>query len=163
MIFREDHWNEETILKRANYLADIVVNIFNYEVIDTDFVEDKDEEVYGLDSLIEVANTKPQRFIFCGEEVVVKNYSDMLTKFIELFYDLEPKLVTKLALDNFQPTQTNRIYISYDSSNLRRSREINRTGIYYEINLSAASILYFIKQLIILSEFDVSEFEFILQ
>lgn len=163
MIFREDHWNEETILKRANCLADIVVNIFNYEVIDTDFVEDKDEEVYGLDSLIEVANTKPQRFIFCGEEVVVKNYSDMLTKFIELFYDLEPKLVTKLALDNFQPTQTNRIYISYDSSNLRRSREINRTGIYYEINLSAASILYFIKQLIILSEFDVGEFEFILQ
>ena len=46
---------------------------------------------------------------------------------------------------------------------MRRYREIGRTGIYFEINLSASSILYFIKQLIILSDFEINDFEYILK
>ena len=163
MVLNVDQWNERTILNRAKSLADKVIDIFDFDEVNVCVEEDNNEEVYDLESLIDVANTKPSCFIFCGEVVNVKNYSEMLTKFIELLYDLQPRLIEKLANDKFKPTQSNRVYLSFDNSDMRRYREIGRTGIYFEINLSASSILYFIKQLITLSDFEINDFEYILR
>lgn len=163
LILKSNVWNEEKILKRAEFLANKILKIFEYEKVKLKLNNDE-EEIYNLDSNINVTNTKPECFIFRGEKINVKSYSQMLEKFLELIYDLDSKILIKLAKNNFSLPQAKNTYITYNKEKLRQPREIVKTGIFFETNLNSTLIIYFIRQVIQDStEFDTSEFEFILK
>ncbi|EKA93141.1 hypothetical protein FPOG_00819 [Fusobacterium periodonticum D10] len=144
-------------------MANKILKIFEYEKVKLKLNSDE-EEIYNLDSNINVTNTKPECFIFRGEKINVKSYSQMLEKFLELIYDLDSKILIKLAKNNFSLPQAKNTYITYNKEKLRQPREIVKTGIFFETNLNSTLIIYFIRQVIQDStEFDTSEFEFILK
>ncbi|UTI52411.1 DUF262 domain-containing HNH endonuclease family protein [Fusobacterium polymorphum] len=163
LILKSNTWNEETIVKRAEFLANKILKIFEYDKVEIE-LNNNEEEIYNLDSEINVTNTKPQSFTFRGEKINVKSYSEMLEKFLELVYDLDSKILTKLAKNDFSLPQARNTYITYNKEKLRKARELSKTGIFFETNLNSVLIIYFIKQIIQdETEFETSEFEFILK
>lgn len=154
-------WEEKNILKRAQNLSNIILDIFDYKKIDHNLKEiGIQEELLNLESEIDLKSKKPFRFIFAGEEVLVSSYVGMLNEFINLLFDIKSKLFYELAKNEFSMTKSENVYIGYDNSKIRRPKEIFNTGIFYETNLSSEYIILFIKTLLIKSGFDLEDFEF---
>ena len=154
-------WEEKNILKRAQNLSNIILDIFDYKKIDHNLKEiGIQEELLNLESEIDLKSKKPFRFIFAGEEVLVSSYVGMLNEFINLLFDIKSKLFYELAKNEFSMTKSENVYIGYDNSKIGRPKEIFNTGIFYETNLSSEYIILFIKTLLIKSGFDLEDFEF---
>ena len=105
----------------------------------------------------DATRTKPSYFVFLGTKVSVKSYADMLIKFMDILYDLDNATLNKLANENYKLPNATRVYITNDSSVLRKSAELQETGIYVEINLSANNIISFMKNLLDIYELDFAE------
>lgn len=159
-ILNAEKWTEETILKRADKLSDIVLKLFEYEKVDTNFNKIDTQELLNLNTEVDLKNKKPFKFIFAGEEVLVSSYVGMLNEFINLLFDIESKLFYELAKNEYSMTKSENIYIGYDNSKIRKPKKISNTGIFYETNLSSEYIILFIKNLLIKSGFDIEDFEF---
>lgn len=159
-----DRWNEESILLRAEALTNTVLDIFSFEIVSFATQPVKEEgKTFNVDSGLDFVNTKPVAFNFYGENVKVSNYAEMLSKFIGLLNDLDSKRFEELAKSKLKVTSSDRVYVTFDIKDLRRPKEINNSGIYYETNLSSNSICHFIKTLIECFELDVNEFEFTIE
>ena len=79
---------------------------------------------------------------------------------INTLFDLDPSVMDRLAKNKFRLTLSERIYITTDPTDVRKAREIGNSGIFYETNLSAATILSFIECLIEKYGLDPDDFEF---
>lgn len=154
-----DRWNKSTILNRANNLIDILLEKFKYVEIHSD-KNIKNELGFDLNSDIDFSNTKPIAFSFDGEFIKVKNWVDLLTKFIGIAYDLDTVLFVDLAKQDYSIPNATRVYISNDDSKLRKPKEIENSGIYFEANLSSNRVLSFIKVLLIKMGIDIDKFSF---
>ena len=161
-ILAEECWNESAIMRRAEALANKTLTLFAIEDVALVRTQDTSQENdrLTLHDRNSVAGTTPIGYTFCGETVVVKSYVNMLTSFINTLFDLDSAVMDRLAKDKYKLTFSDRVYITTDSSDLRKSREIGNSGIHYEVNLSAASILLFIESLIEQYEMDPDDFEF---
>lgn len=163
LILSAEKWDEESILKRAKKLSSLALQIFNIEQVE--LVQSRaildDEQSYSLDDYNDISGTTPISYSFYGENVTVNTYSNMLSSIIETLYDLDSSIFENLAKEKFKATTSERIYISMDETDLRRKKEIGNSGIFYENNLSAGSILQFIKVLIEKHNLDPDEFDFI--
>ena len=84
----------------------------------------------------------------------------MFTKFIDIIYDLDGDLLNELATKNYSISNADRVYISNDERMLRKGRQINKTGIFFESNLSSNNILSFIRDLLSKMDLDSDEFSF---
>ncbi len=84
----------------------------------------------------------------------------MLTKFIGVAYDLDTELFTDLATHNYSIPNATRVYITNDNRQLRKAKQIDNSGIYYEANLSANNIISFIKDLLLKMSLDTEDFSF---
>lgn len=154
-----DIWNEETILNRANGLAAILIDEFAYIDLHSDKSEDE-ELTFDVNSDFDFSNTKPGEFIFAGEHTRVNSWADLLTKTIKTAYNLEVETISDLAVSNYSPVGATRIYISNDERKLFRPKQIESSGIYYEANLSANSIVWFIKNLLDKMQLSTDDFSF---
>ena len=159
-ILNAEKWTEETILKRADKLSDIVLKLFEYEKVDINFNKIDTQELLDLNTEIDLKNKKPYKFIFDGEEILVKSYVEMLTKFVNLLFDVEPEVFYELAEKEYSMTKSENIYMGYDNSKMRKAKEISNIGIFYETNLSSEYTILFIKNILMKSSFDVEDFEF---
>ena len=164
LILNSEVWNEASILRRAESLANYLVDCFTFEQT---FFENKplrdEDKVFSLDADVDFTNTKPVAFNFYGENVKVNSYADMLSSFVSLLNDLNSKRFEELAKNKLKVTSSDRVYVSFDFNEMRRAKEINNSGIYYEVNLNANAVCHFIKSLIECFDLDVSEFEFTLE
>lgn len=154
-----DRWNKSAILNRANNLIDILLEEFKYVEIHSD-KNIKNELGFDLNSDTDFSNTKPTAFSFDGEFIKVNNWVDLLTKFIGIAYDLDTVLFNDLAKMNYSIPNATRIYISNDNRKLRKPKEIENSGIYFEANLSSNRVLSFIKVLLIEMGIDIDKFSF---
>lgn len=166
-ILNQTAWGERQITDRAKKLGHDIIDILSFRSCDLDIESinnNVDDKLY-LDSITadEIKGTTPKMFSLCGEDFEVNTYQKMLSSFMNVIYDLEPKIITNLAKNRFQVTNSDRYYISYDSSELRRCKEIHNSGIYYEINLSAWYILQFIKVMLDEYDLDYDDFNFSLK
>ncbi len=155
-------WNEQAILSRAKKLASITLDIFKIEKTETIKIKSLNEnnKLYSLNDLESISGTTPTNYTFYGENITVNSYAYMLESLINILYDLDATILEKLAKEKFKATTSNRIYITTNQEDLRRNKEIDNSGIYFETNLSATSILQFIKILIEKHDLDPDEFEF---
>lgn len=154
-----DTWNEESIKRRAKILAEKLIEEFKY----VDLHMDKDlylEYSFNVDSNIDFSNTKPDEFVFIGEHTKVTSWVDLLTKTISIAYDLDSELITDLADKNYCIPNSSRIYISNDHRKIRKPRQIESTGVFFETNLSANTIISFIRALMLSLGLDFEDFAF---
>lgn len=115
---------------------------------------------FGVDSGINFSNTKPEEFLFTGEYVKVLSWADLLFKFINIAYDLDTETWKDLAARDYSIPNADRIYVSNDKRKLRRAKQIDNSGIFYEANLSANNIISFIKDLLLKMKLETDDFKF---
>lgn len=162
LILSVEIWNENSIIYRAKSLADYVLLLFDYEVVEgIEFESEENLDKLSLSDMDLVQNSKPVSYTFYGETVSVKSYVNMLMSIAKTLYDLDDKILYNLAKEKFSPTSTDRIYISMSENDMRRAKELGNTGIFVESNLSSSDILKFISRLLEKYEFDHDEFEFV--
>ena len=163
MILSVNSWSESAIINRAKKLAKDTLEIFSIEEAEilTSTKRSDSGKIFTLDDQDSVTGTMPISYTFYGENIVVKSYAGMLISVLNLLFDLDPTIIESLAKERFRVTSSDRVYITTDETELRRSKEIGNSGLFFEINLSAASILQFIKSLIEKHDMDPDEFEFI--
>lgn len=152
-------WNEKSIVYRANSLAEILIDKFSYVEMHSD-VSENNELSFGVNSDINLSNTKPGGFSFLGEYTTATSWIDLLSKFIDIVYDLDSDMFKELAIKNYSIPNADRVYISNDERKLRRGKQIGKTGIFFESNLSSNNIISFIRDLISNMDLDVDEFSY---
>ena len=162
-ILSQNKWNEESIKGRARKLSDRILSIFYYPEPLERIEGLIDDEKFTFDDMDLATGKKPASVSIGGEIIEVNGWSEMLIATMKLLGDLDIKLMSKLAENNFKIRQAEREYITYDETKLRRSRELGDTGIYFEINLSARNILQFIKELLECYGLDKDDFYFTTQ
>lgn len=158
-VLSADQWNEDSILNRAKSLSNILLGEFEYIEKHADVVE-TNELSFGVDSGINFSNTKPEEFSFVGEYVKVSSWADLLAKFINIAYDLDAETFNDLAAKDYSIPYADRIYISNDERKLRKARQIDNSGIFYETNLSSNNIISFIKDLLLRMKLETDDFNF---
>lgn len=160
-VLSADTWNETAILHRAKVLAALLIKEFNYEDIHSDSIENSDIG-FSLDSGLNLTNTKPDSFSFVGEYTKVSSWAEVLAKFMAVAYDLDTDLFSDLAAKDYSIPNASNVYISNDKRKLRKGKEIDRSGIYYESNLSANTIVSFIRDLMVQMNLEAEDFIFTL-
>jgi len=158
-ILSADKWNESSILNRAKVLSDVLVSAFNYVEMHSNVTE-VNELTFGVNSNINFSNTKPDGFSFVGEYIRVSNWVDLLTKFINLAYDLDTDILSELAINDYSIPSATRIYLSNDERKLRKAKQVDNSGIFFETNLSSNNIISFIKNLLSEMNLDIDDFSF---
>lgn len=158
-VLSADKWNETSIKKRAKILANMLIDEFEYVNVHSE-VNETNELSFGVNSGMDFSDTKPDGFAFVGEYTKVTSWADLLTKFISVAYDLDTDLMTDLASNNYSIPNATRIYITNDERKLRKAKQIDNSGIYYEANLSANNIISFIKDLLSKMNLDTEDFSF---
>ena len=152
-------WNESSILNRAKVLSNILIDKFNYVEIHSD-ISETNELSFGVNSGIDFSNTKPEGFSFVGEYTKVASWADLLAKFISLVYDLDTEMLNELAKSDYSISNADRTYISNDERKLRKAKQVDNSGIFFETNLSSNNIISFIKDLLFKMNLDADDFSF---
>ena len=160
-VLSADTWNEKAILHRAEVLASLLIKQFNYEDIHSDSIDNNDSG-FSLDSGLNLANTKPDSFTFVGEYTKVSSWAEVLAKFMAVAYELDTPLLSELAEKNHIIPNASNVYISNDKRKMRKAKEIDRSGIFYESNLAANTIVSFIRDILLQMELEPDEFTFTL-
>ncbi len=124
-----ERWDDKSIINRAKNLSNILINQFMYVDIHSDIME-TNELAFNVDSDVDFSNTKPDGFSFVGEYTKVSSWADLLSKFINLAFDLDADLFKDLASSNYSIPSASRIYISNDKRLLRKEKEIESSGIF---------------------------------
>ncbi len=161
-VLSAERWNETSILNRAQNLADILLHEFGYVDIHSD-ENDTDRMSYDVSSNLNFSNTKPYEIVFVGEHTKVTSWKELLEKTIGIAYDLDPETITGLAMNDYSIPNATRIYISNDERKIRKAKQIDNSGIYYETNLSANNTISFIKDLLVKMQLDTEDFCFFLE
>ena len=160
-VLSADTWNEKAILHRAEVLASLLIKQFNYEDIHSDSIDNNDSG-FSLDSGLNLTNTKPDSFTFVGEYTKVSSWAEVLAKFMAVAYELDTPLLSELAAKNYIIPNASNVYISNDKRKMRKAKEIDKSGIFYESNLSANTIVSFIRDILLQMELEPDEFTFTL-
>ncbi len=158
-VLAAEKWNEEAIVNRAKILAEKLISEFNYVEMHSD-INESNELSFGVNSGIDFSDTKPDGFSFVGEYTKVSSWSDLLTKFISTAYDLDTDLMSDLAANNYSIPNATRVYITNDERQLRKAKQVENSGIFYETNLSSNNIISFIKDLLLKMNLDSEDFSF---
>ena len=127
-VLSADRWNEDSILNRARILADMLIKEFEYVDIHSG-TESNTGLSFTINSGIDFTDTKPDGFSFVGEYTKVTSWADLLSKFIAVAYELDTNLISELAKSNYSIPNASRIYITNDERQLRKSRQIDNSGI----------------------------------
>lgn len=169
----EEYWLE--IEKNVGYrnLGDFVINFLNSQI--TGSVNSKNayrlfkehcqnngltELTFDVNSNFDFSNTKPGEMIFVGEHTKVSSWADLLAKTMNTAFDLDAETITDLATKDYSIPYATRIYISNDERKIRKPKQIDNSGIYFEANLSANGIISFIKDLLAKLQLDTDDFSF---
>ena len=127
--FDIEQWNSEAIEKRADYLADTALKIWQYfgECNQTQ----NDDGVTGK---------KPNLLVISGHKFIVKSWSNLFVELLNWIAEYESESFKELA-KNYPR------FINENPKKLRKTKEL-KNGFYVETNLSAERIYHFCHQAI---------------
>ena len=96
-------------------------------------------------------------FVFDGEEYKQDTFALMLVDVVKILDKLKPGILDGLARENYSFTSGGKIYITYDTEIINRSKEI-RDGIFIESNMNQKFFMKFIASLFERFNIDKSRF-----
>ncbi|MBR0420145.1 MAG: DUF262 domain-containing protein [Erysipelotrichaceae bacterium] len=154
VVLNSDVWDKEVwtindIKNRGKRLSEIVAGRYGIEMIEDDSIEfEYLKKVTLLDDLKSVTNKKLVSFFFDGETYRQTIYASMLYDVIRLCDEKKPGVLEELAKQNWSFNGTYKhAHLSRDSDLMRWAWDV-KDGIYMEANISAHSIMRFIKALV---------------
>jgi len=142
-----DVWNREEIEKRAKYLFEnIALNIWNFPKIDASKLSThQKQDFYTLNDNFDVTGTKIKKINILDNIIIVKSWIQCFKEISKILYDLESELFQSFIYDEDFQGRQNRI-VSDDVDLIRKPIKIkDNLNLYLESNLSANSILSYIK------------------
>lgn len=153
--------------RTINLINLILHNKYLLSTDDIEMVYDKEDSgsIYDISTYkkdFKYSDYTPISFNFIGDEINLgkKNYSTLLSDFLELLYKYEREEIIQLARKKFSPTNSNRIYLSNDPDDMRSALPVGR-DVYAEQNLSSGYIILFIYSL--LNELGLEQKDLIIQ
>lgn len=158
-VLSADKWSEDAILHRADTLSDILLCEFEYVDMHS-YSDEANALAFNVNVGLDFSGTKPAEIVFLGEHTKVTSWADLLTKTINIAYDLDTETITELAAGDHSISNATKIYISNDDRKLRKAKQIDNSGIYYETNLSANNVVAFIKDLLMKMKLETDDFSF---
>jgi hypothetical protein len=153
-------WNAETIEKRADRLAGMIVGLYPIEEPAERIVfADTRYQEYSCENPDDATWKTPNYYVLQGERVITTSFAEMLRSIIERLYERNPSAIEAMARDNepiFSGSQT--AMFSYDIDKVSGDWKIGKTDIYQSTGFSAAHIVYIIQAL--LDRFDIDRGDF---
>jgi len=132
-------WRREDIEERAEYLADIALQIWSYF---------GDESAQSSQSS-SLTRTIPKTLFCFGQEYVVRSWRDVVETTLNTIADLEPDYFKEI-IQQFPR------FIGWDEKDFRSTRKLHN-GAFIEVNLSAQDIYTFCMKAIETTELSIEE------
>ncbi|MCL2522881.1 MAG: DUF262 domain-containing HNH endonuclease family protein [Erysipelotrichales bacterium] len=147
-------WNEGSITSRAKRLGQRLVEILELpDIIKNSYVIDNSMNKFSLLDRGSHSGSKPINLVILGETITISSWKELLSETLNFLYnEYESIILENLAKEKFK-LSLYRIYLTFDSTELRNPRKIENSNIYYETNLSANNILSFIRA--VLDKYDI--------
>lgn len=156
----KDEWNKETIEKRAERLANEIIDIFPIEKPEKEisFIDPRYME-YTCEDPDNATNKTPNYYVLLGERVIVKNFADMLKSVVVKLYELDANVIREMAKDGETIAEwSKREIFSYDSQVVKGEYKIPNTNIYERVGFSAWEVIRIIKTLVEKYELSYDDF-----
>jgi len=152
-IKKQDTWNENTILERADILIKKSLEI--WQSCNTDYENIRDvENTYNLDDDIDFTGEKIKYFTLLGQKIMVDYWVNFLQQLCIILYDLEPAKFRNL-LNDYEISKKS-IILSNEESKLRSPLKITE-DLFIEGHQSTEYILYISR--LILKKLDIDSEE----
>ena len=160
-ILANEHWTAFEIEERAKKLAQRILELFHFEIIESEipFTETNGNALLTSDAE-KTSHTKPIDFYFCGDKFYVKSYKQMTITLFETLYLLDDSIMVRLAESNYAAFSSSRVTMSFDKKLLRNPQEIKNSGIFIETSFSSTYHVIFIDKILEEYGFDENEFYF---
>lgn len=155
-----DVWNAESIEKRADRLASIVLDIYPVEEVEENisFADPRYQE-YTCDVPEEATYKAPNYYVLQGERVKVTNFAEMLRSIIARLYEQNSSIIENMARNSVKlHSWSQRVMFSYDIEEVNGEYKIDGTDIYENTGFSASHIMYIIRKLLDCYEMERSDF-----
>ena len=155
-----DKWNEESIVARAERLANIVLELFPIEppIEKISFADPRYKE-YTCTNPDDATYKTPNYYVLKGERVNVSNFAEMLRSVVSRLYEDDSEIIKELARNNERIVSwSQNIMFSYDAEKVSGEYKIEGTDIYESTGFSAYHIMCIIRAL--LERYDLEENEF---
>lgn len=160
-VMDKNEWNKDTITARAGRLSKEVVSLFDIEkpVQEISF-RDTSYKEYGIENPEDAKFKYPNYYVLQGEKVEINSFQKMLSSVMQSLYEQDNAIMERIAKNKEKVISwSQKPYVSYDKEQFRYCEEIEGTSIYYDTNLSAPKIIWFIKGM--LNEYGIDSSEFI--
>lgn len=149
--YNENFNSSSQISTRTSTLIRQIINsqlLLNTNVIGDVKKRSNYEELYEIleyNSTFAFQNYKPVSFEILGENYILEryNYTQLLSKVLDVLYDLETEKFKEIATNKYSPMSSERIYISTEKADVREPYTLAK-DIYVEQNLSSGYIIKFI-------------------
>ena len=153
-----DTWDASTIKMRAEKLAKVVLKLFPIER-PAELIEFKDKRYteYTCAEPELATNKTPNYYVLIGERINIDSYAEMLRSVARKLYELDPRVIERMAKNNESLSGWVSTAFSYDVNSIKSDEKIQDTDIYMGSNYSARDCIAFIKGLLEKYELDIDE------
>lgn len=159
-VAKQNFWNREQIEQRAKILFDVAIKI--WPMVKTDYKPIKDnEDFYTLSDEESFTNKKIQSYVFFGDEIRVKQWTDFYEDVIDKLYELDHGIMQKIVTHNFQDSYMGKRFTSM--KNLLRNAHKVDENIYIEKNLNTDAKLDTLRAILDFYELEYSDIGFYIQ
>ena len=156
----KEEWNAGTIEDRATRLSNIILDLFKVVEPEEDisFADPRYKE-YSCDDPNDATNKWPNYYILQGERINVQNFQHMLKSIVDILFEADSTIITKLALNEENPISSSKsIMFSYKKDKVNSDYRIGDTDIYVRLGYSAAHTISIIKALLQKYDIDTDDF-----
>jgi hypothetical protein len=147
-------WNESAIIARAKRLSQLIIDILVLpDIIRSSLVSENQADKFTLADYNDYSGKKPINLVILSEARNVSSWKDLLSETLNFLYnDWDNEILVSLAREKFK-LSSQRIYLSFDSTEMTKPYQIENSTIFFETHLSANNILSFIRT--ILDKYDI--------
>ncbi len=156
-----DKWDANSILARADRLANIILELYPIEQPKEKIVfTDPRYQEYTCANPDDATYKSPNYYVLQGERVNITNFAEMLRSVVYRLYEQDGEVIKEMARNNERLLSwSQNIMFSYDVEQVYGDYKIENTDIYMSVGFSAAHIIYIIRAL--LEKYEIDEADFV--
>ena len=157
-VFNCDEWNYNSIMDRADVLADKVIELFPVISPETEikFLDPRYKE-YTLADPSEATFKAVNYYELLGERVNVDSFAAMLKSVVQKLYDMDKTIIEEMAKNNepFSGWQTP--VFSYQKDKVKYAYQIKNSDVYMSVGYSAYDTVCYLRALLKCYDLDIEE------